>query len=118
MPPMDVPAFTVAAGATETWTLRNAARGMLHPMHLHGFAFEVLARLHSPAQFRALALDPAGRTAADLAPRDTVLAWPGETLRLRVPFTTPFSGTQRYMFHCHNLEHEDGGMMLPFTVAG
>ena len=84
----------------------------------HGFAFEVLARLHSPEQFQALALDAAGRTAADLAPRDTVLVWPGETLRLRVPFTPPFAGAQRYMFHCHNLEHEDGGMMLPFTVAG
>lgn len=117
MPPLDLPAFSVAAGTTETWTLRNAARGMPHPMHLHGFSFEVLQRRHGPVQFESLALDARGRTAADLAVRDTVLVWPGETVRLRIPFASPFPGEQRYMFHCHNLEHEDGGMMLPFSVA-
>ena len=38
----------------------------------------------------------------------------GETpsIRVAIDFSQPFSGTQRYMLHCHNLEHEDMGMML------
>jgi suppressor of ftsI/bilirubin oxidase len=41
-----------------------------------------------------------------------VLVWPGESVKIAFDFTCPFPGEQTYMFHCHNLEHEDGGMML------
>ena len=54
------------------------------------------------------------------ASKDTVLLWPNETIWLAVDFTLPedaaFRGAQRYMFHCHNLEHEDGMMMRNFAV--
>ena len=33
------------------------------------------------------------------------------------PITCPFTGAQTYMFHCHNLEHEDGGMMLGVKLS-
>ena len=50
-----------------------------------------------------------------------MLAWPNETLWLAVDFTLPqepaFRGPQRFMFHCHNLEHEDGMMMRNLTVV-
>lgn len=111
------PAFRLASGAREIWDIRNDASGMPHPMHLHGFAFNVLARHNSPAQVRQLALDASGRTAQDLGRPDTVLVWPGETLSAAVDFAMPFAGVQQYMFHCHNLEHQDGGMMLPFEVG-
>ena len=39
---------------------------------------------------------------------------PDETVRVIVRFTD-FAG--RYMVHCHNLEHEDGGMMAQFDVV-
>jgi len=29
----------------------------------------------------------------------------------------PDRGVQRYTLHCHNLEHEDQGMMVTFAVA-
>jgi suppressor of ftsI/bilirubin oxidase len=52
--------------------------------------------------------------------KDTVVVWPNETLWLAVDFALPgeaaFRGRQRYMFHCHNLEHEDGMMMRNFAV--
>jgi FtsP/CotA-like multicopper oxidase with cupredoxin domain len=32
-------------------------------------------------------------------------------------FSHPFLGDQVYMVHCHNLEHEDGGMMLNLEMA-
>ena len=48
--------------------------------------------------------------------QDTVLVWPGETVRIAVDFSQPSGGSQKYMFHCHNLEHEDQGMMINFAV--
>jgi len=47
-----------------------------------------------------------------------VLTWPGETVRIVTDFSHPHLGDQVYMVHCHNLEHEDGGMMLNLKVAG
>ena len=53
----------------------------------------------------------------DLGRKDTVLVWPGESVRIAIDFTHPFPGPQTYMFHCHNLEHEDAGMMLGVSVT-
>ncbi|SFU36595.1 multicopper oxidase family protein [Pseudoduganella namucuonensis] len=111
-------AFRLRNGAREIWRIRNADASMPHPMHLHGFSFSVLSRENSPAQIKPLVLDRQGRTAQDTGQVDTVLVWPGETVRVAVDFSMPFRGEQRYMFHCHNLEHEDLGMMLGFSVAG
>ena len=86
-------------------------------MHLHGFHFAVLERETSPEFVAALAIDDHGRLASDLGRRDTVLVWPGESVRLGIDFAMPFADAQTYMFHCHNLEHEDGGMMLGVRVG-
>lgn len=107
----------VARGATERWEIRNDRKSMPHPMHLHGFQFRVLERRGSPSQLRKLAVTQAGLTAQDLGLVDTVLVWPGETVAIAIDFSQPFSGEQRYMFHCHNLEHEDQGMMLTYAVS-
>jgi suppressor of ftsI/bilirubin oxidase len=109
--------IVVKRGATEVWEIRNASRSMPHPMHVHGFQFRVTSREGSPEQVRRLALDERGLTASDLGWKDTVLSWPGETVRIVTDFTHPFPGDQVYMVHCHNLEHEDGGMMLNLKVA-
>ncbi len=110
--------FVVQNGARETWVIRNDNASMPHPMHLHGFSFSVVERKGSPPQLKSLAIDPQGRTAQDLGRMDTVLVWPGEAVTIEVDFSHPFSGEQSYMFHCHNLEHEDLGMMLAFSIAG
>jgi suppressor of ftsI/bilirubin oxidase len=113
-------AFSVQRGSQEIWELRNAHAGMPHPMHLHGFSFQVLGRNNSPKQLTPLIVDSEGRLTQDLAPAvDTVLVWPGETVRLGIDFTLPsaFNSTQQYMFHCHNLEHGDLGMMLQYGVV-
>jgi FtsP/CotA-like multicopper oxidase with cupredoxin domain len=57
--------------------------------------------------------------------KDTVLAYPGEVVRLIVPFgaqaaeNLPFgnSFTGTYVWHCHMFGHEDNEMMLPFEVV-
>jgi suppressor of ftsI/bilirubin oxidase len=109
--------IVVKRGTTEIWEVRNAAASMPHPMHIHGFQFRIIGRAGSPEQVKHLALDENGLTVADLGWKDTVLSWPGETVRIVTDFTHPFLGDQVYMVHCHNLEHEDGGMMLNLKVA-
>ena len=108
-------------GAREIWEVKNSPISMPHPMHLHGFGFRVLRRQGTYGAARALASAPGGRFATDLGVKDTVLVWPNETLWLAIDFTLPreaaFAGAQRFMFHCHNLEHEDGMMMRNITVA-
>ncbi|HEU4613997.1 MAG TPA: multicopper oxidase family protein [Kofleriaceae bacterium] len=111
------PSFTVKRGAHEIWEFANEFRSMPHPIHLHGFHFRVLERRNSPPQVRALAVASHGRTAQDAGMLDTVVVWPGERVRIAIDFAQPFSGTQRYMLHCHNLEHEDQGMMVTFAVV-
>ena len=113
---MDEIAFDVKRGAVEIWNISNPALGMPHPMHIHGFSFQVLERIGSPPQVAATARFGQGRTVSDLGWKDTVLVWPGETVRVAIDFAHDFPGDQTYVFHCHNLEHEDGGMMINFRV--
>jgi FtsP/CotA-like multicopper oxidase with cupredoxin domain len=40
---------------------------------------------------------------------------PGETVRIKIPFT---HHPGLYLYHCHILEHEDMGMMRNFRVVG
>jgi spore coat protein A, manganese oxidase len=46
--------------------------------------------------------------------KDTVRADRGMVTRIIIPFEG-FAG--RYVWHCHNLEHEDNEMMRPFDVV-
>ena len=109
--------IAVARNSVETWLIRNYFNSMPHAMHIHGFNFDVLERQTSPDQVAQLKVDERRRLATDLGPKDTVLIWPGESVKIALDFTCPFPGEQTYMFHCHNLEHEDGVMMLGVKVA-
>lgn len=110
--PIEVP-----RGARETWLLRNYHASAPHAMHLHGFQFHVVERETSPDFLAALVVDAKGRLPTDLGLKDTVLVWPGESVRIAIDFRHPFAGSQMYLLHCHNLEHEDAGMMLRFRVG-
>jgi FtsP/CotA-like multicopper oxidase with cupredoxin domain len=113
--------LTVARGAQEVWEIKNSPISMAHPMHLHGPGFRVLRRQGTFGPARRLAVHGEGRLATDLGIKDTVTIWPNETVWLLADFGLPsapdFAGRQRYMFHCHNLEHEDGMMMRNFVLA-
>ena len=117
----DEVAFRVNRGAREVWEIKNSPISMPHPMHLHGFGFRVLRRQGTFGGARRLATESGARFPTDLGVKDTVLLWPNETVWLAVDLTLPgvaaFRGPQRFMFHCHNLEHEDGMMMRNFTVV-
>lgn len=84
---------------------------MAHPIHLHGDQFQVISRSVSGTRADAYATVKDGLISSGL--KDTVLVMPGETVRLIKPFHH-FKGV--FMYHCHNLEHEDMGMMRDFLV--
>lgn len=110
--------IVVRRGATEVWKVRNTARGMPHPFHIHGFQSRVLSRSGSPPQQQRLAVGENGLAANDLGWKDTLCVWPGETVHILTSFSHAYLGDQVYMLHCHNLEHADHGMMLNFRIAG
>ncbi|MCA9910675.1 MAG: multicopper oxidase domain-containing protein, partial [Anaerolineae bacterium] len=45
--------------------------------------------------------------------KDTVLLMPGERVRLLMRFS---GDAGLYVFHCHNLEHEDLGLMRNYRI--
>jgi len=85
---------------------------MAHPMHIHGVQFQVLQRHIDPAY------EAAWRTLnegfVDEGWKDTVLVMPGERVQIIARFAD-YPG--RYLVHCHNLEHENGGMMRNFAIS-
>ena len=70
-----------------------------HPIHLHGHSFRVLSRN--------------GRPAARREWMDTVLLTPRETAEIAFVADNPGD----WMFHCHVLEHQAGGMMTCVRVT-
>jgi hypothetical protein len=84
---------------------------MAHPIHLHGQSFQIVSRSLSDNADDDYASVRDGFIVSGL--KDTVLVMPGETVRIIKPFQD-FKGL--FMYHCHNLEHEDMGMMRDFLV--
>jgi FtsP/CotA-like multicopper oxidase with cupredoxin domain len=84
---------------------------MAHPMHIHGVQFQVLDRRVAP-QFEAV-WETVRAGYLDEGWKDTVLLWPEERVRLLMRFDD-FPGL--FMYHCHNLEHEDQGMMRNYMI--
>ena len=84
---------------------------MPHPMHLHGEQFQIVKREVNPRYRQAHSTIAQGLV--DQGWKDTVLVMPGERVTLLKPFND-FTGL--FMYHCHNLEHEDLGMMRDFLI--
>lgn len=86
-------------GAVEIWNLYGDFH---HPVHLHLVHFQVLNRgTKGPGRF-------------DHGWKDTIDLRPAEQARI----ITRFDGNPgKYVFHCHNLEHEDMMMMGNFEVV-
>lgn len=88
----------------EIWEITNRG-GQPHPFHIHDVQFLILDHDGQP---------PA---ATELGWKDTVMVEANETLRFSTQFTTYSSPHIPFMYHCHILEHEDGGMMGQFLVV-
>jgi spore coat protein A len=126
-------------GSTEDWLLINTTEDT-HPIHLHLVQFQIVDRRPYDAAAYKAALDQARASNPDAANpdpspyytgsaalpdanergwKDTVRANPGQVTRLRAKWTFPtgVQAPQRYVFHCHILEHEDNSMMRPLEIV-
>jgi spore coat protein A len=89
---------TAGLGDVEVWRL---VADVHHPVHLHLVGFRVLSRSGRPP------------LPHDAGLKDTVSLRPGESVEI----ITRFDGYRgRYLFHCHNAEHEDMGMMANLEI--
>lgn len=96
--PNDIVA-TPSLGTVEVWRL---VTDFHHPVHLHLAPFQVLSRgISGPGPF-------------DAGWKDTIDLRPAEEAAIAIRFDG-YPG--KYVFHCHNLEHEDMAMMGNFVTA-
>ncbi|WP_409494447.1 multicopper oxidase family protein [Amycolatopsis sp. cmx-11-12] len=86
-------------GDTEIWRF---VADIHHPVHLHLVGFRILSRGGRPPE------------PFDGGIKDTVDLSPGESVEVIARFDG-YRG--RYVFHCHNAEHEDMAMMANFEVV-
>ncbi|NRA89051.1 MAG: multicopper oxidase domain-containing protein [Rhizobiales bacterium] len=94
---------TINLGDTEIWEISNAS-DLLHPFHIHDIQFQILSRNGNPPSEN------------ERGWKDTVLVMSQETVRIIAKFEDFSDPKIPYMYHCHILEHEDGGMMGQFLV--
>jgi hypothetical protein len=78
---------------------------MPHPFRIHDVQFHILDRSGVPPP-----PEEAGQ-------KEVVLVYPGENLRFITRFEDHADPDIPYMYHCHYLAHEDGGMMRQFVVV-
>ena len=102
----DPPAIITQVGNVEDWTITNKS-GEVHAFHIHQIHFLVEAINGVPV------------TNPDM--QDTVIIpnWSGSgpypSVTVRMDFRDPnIAGT--FVYHCHILDHEDGGMMAKIQV--
>lgn len=90
----------VPLGNVEEWTVRNAT-DELHQFHIHQTDFQVTEINGKPVEFTGH--------------RDNfVIPIRGE-VKMIIPFTNPII-VGNFVYHCHIIEHEDGGMMATIQV--
>lgn len=105
--PAAAPNITIRSGEVEDWIIENRSQE-IHTFHIHQTHFIVLERVGKPVAENYL--------------RDsiTVPYWDGvsphyPSVKLRIDFRDPaIVGT--FPYHCHILQHEDGGMMGTIQV--
>ena len=84
---------------TEEWTVKNSSN-LTHPFHIHINPYQIIKKNGQP--FEALSYE------------DTTPVPGGGSITFRTRFLD-FPGT--WVFHCHILGHEDGGMMAIVQVS-
>lgn len=116
----------VQLGTQEAWIFDNTDRGggmggmggmmggmmqLSHPMHVHGVQFQVVGREVLPA-FKDV-WTSLSEGFIDDGWKDSVLVLPGELVTVLMRFQG-YPGL--FLNHCHNLEHEDLGMMRNYRI--
>jgi FtsP/CotA-like multicopper oxidase with cupredoxin domain len=87
-----------------TWTLMNHSGGWVHPVHIHDEEFAMISRNGQPPKPHEAGL------------KDVFNVGENETIRVAA-YWTGDQNIGRYVYHCHNLEHEDMRMMGVLEVV-
>ena len=95
---------TMRLGDIELWHVTNYSN-ISHPMHVHDVSFRILSR-------NGVAPSP-----IEDGWKDVFHLLPQETISLIMRFEDYSDANIPYMYHCHNLAHEDMGMMSSFIVV-
>lgn len=105
--PDNPPAIVTKQGAVEDWTIENRAQEV-HEFHIHQIHFLLLAVNGVPV--------PTSRQ--QFYDTYQVPYWTGKgkypSITVRMDFRGPVVGD--FVYHCHILDHEDGGMMAIVRV--
>jgi FtsP/CotA-like multicopper oxidase with cupredoxin domain len=91
--------YRAALGETQLWTIRNESKWD-HPMHLHGYFF--------------MPVDATGQPLRPMEWKDTINIPMESTARFLVTFD---ERPGEWMFHCHILDHAEGGLMGTVIVG-
>jgi FtsP/CotA-like multicopper oxidase with cupredoxin domain len=91
--------YLAKLGEKQLWTLKNDS-DWDHPFHLHGFFFQVI--------------DDRGEPVRPMALKDTINVPMKTTVRVLVDFN---ERPGEWMFHCHILDHAEGGLMGTVVVG-
>ena len=94
--------FTMKRGRPEKW-IYTTGGGWAHPVHNHFVEGRIVKR-------NGVVIGP---TSQEYSRKDVVAMYPGDTVEYIVT-ATDYTGV--YPMHCHNIVHEDAGMMLIFKV--
>ena len=104
---------TPTLGVGEIWRLKNGGGGWWHPIHIHHEFARVLKR-NGKLPFDGTGTDFGQSLERDgLARKDTIVLGPNSEVEVFVKFDN-YRGP--FVFHCHNVEHEDHQMMARFDV--
>lgn len=94
-----IPQVRATVGETQIWTVKNDTPWS-HPLHIHGFFFQVL--------------DKQGQPVRPMQWKDTVSVPFKDSVKVIVKFDDrPGS----WMYHCHILDHAEGGLMSSILVT-
>jgi FtsP/CotA-like multicopper oxidase with cupredoxin domain len=104
--PADPPSIVTTEGAVEEWTLENRSREM-HEFHIHQIHFKLVAR-----DGERLPQDQQQYLDTTQIP-----FWSGKGPYPSITVLMDFRGvTGDILYHCHMLDHEDGGMMAILRI--
>jgi len=99
---------TIQSGTVEEWTILNPT-GEWHVFHIHQTDFQIIEKNFVPQPFIGL------QDTVNVDYQADASSPPGQ-VKVLIDFRDPnISG--RFVYHCHILEHEDGGMMAVAEVV-
>jgi FtsP/CotA-like multicopper oxidase with cupredoxin domain len=108
--PAGPPTVTARSGTVEEWTLENDS-DEVHDFHIHQAHF-IVESVNGVAQ-----ANPHWVDTVNLTPQGTGVQGQvhGSQTKVLIDFRDPaIRGT--FLYHCHILDHEDGGMMAKIVV--